>query len=79
MQQVAFTRKQKGPAPLSELATHATDLQLAARYGVNRSTVWRWTQHGKFPQPVKLSAGCTRWKLAEVEAWERSRGEGGQQ
>jgi predicted DNA-binding transcriptional regulator AlpA len=25
---------------------------------------------GKFPKPVKLSAGITAWRLEEIEAWE---------
>lgn len=40
---------------------------LAARYDVSPSTIWRWVAAKRFPQPVQLSPGCTRWKLAEVE------------
>ena len=47
---------------------------VAQRYGVSRATVWRWAQHDKFPKPVKLSPGCTRWKLSDVEAWEAKQG-----
>ncbi|WP_386167200.1 helix-turn-helix transcriptional regulator [Sulfitobacter pontiacus] len=51
--------------------TYLSDLQLAARYGVNRITIWRWHRtNNKFPRAVTLSAGCTRWKLSEIEAWE---------
>lgn len=47
------------------------DTQIAARFGVHRSTVWRWANTDPtFPQPVKLSSACTRWKLADIEAWE---------
>ncbi len=53
--------------------TYISDLQLAARYGIHRTTPWRWAQEGKFPKPVKLTAGCSRWKLSEVEAWEAAR------
>ncbi|TKW67168.1 MAG: AlpA family phage regulatory protein [Paracoccus denitrificans] len=28
-----------------------------------------------FPQPVKLTPGCTRWKLSEIEAWEAAKAE----
>jgi predicted DNA-binding transcriptional regulator AlpA len=51
-----------------------TDAQLADRFGVTVPTVWRW--HAKdptFPRAVKLSTGTTRWKLSEIEAWEKSR------
>lgn len=54
--------------------TYLSDTQLSARYGVHRTTPWRWakTRHD-FPQPVILTPGCTRWKLSEIEAWEASK------
>ena len=48
------------------------DKYLSARYGVSRNTVWRWTELGKLPRPIKFSHGCTRWNLAEVEAREQA-------
>lgn len=53
--------------------SYLSDLQVAARYSVHRATPWRWAQDGKFPKPVSLSPGCTRWKLSEIEAWEAAR------
>lgn len=54
--------------------TYLTDTQLAARFGVHRTTPWRWAQtNPSFPKPVNLSPGCTRWRLADVEAWEERR------
>lgn len=47
-----------------------SDKYLAARYEVARATVWRWVREGKFPAPVKIGSNCTRWRLADVEAWE---------
>lgn len=41
--------------------------QLAERYGIDKSTVWRWAQRQILPAPVKLSEQCTRWKLEEIE------------
>ncbi len=58
--------------------TYLTDLQTAQRYGVHRSTPWRWARDKiEFPKPVRLSSRCTRWKLSELEAWESSRATGG--
>lgn len=38
--------------------------QIAARYDVHPSTVWRWAKADpNFPQPVTLTPGCTRWRL----------------
>ncbi len=53
---------------------YLSDVQLAARYGVHRSTPWRWCKSDPtFPRPVKLTPGCTRWKLSEIEAWETAK------
>lgn len=51
-----------------------SDKQVAARYGVSRPTIWGWLRKDPtFPKPVPLSPGCTRWKLAEIEAWEAAK------
>jgi prophage regulatory protein len=51
-----------------------SDQQIAARYGLkSRETAWLWARKGIFPQPIKLSPGCTRWKLADLEAWEATK------
>lgn len=56
--------------------TYLSDLQLAARYSVNRITIWRWQRTNQsFPRSVTLSPGCTRWKLSEIEAWEAAQAE----
>ena len=52
---------------------YLSDKQLADRFSVTRPTVWRWHRtDASFPRAVNLSPGCTRWKLAEIEAWEQS-------
>lgn len=48
------------------------DTDLAKRYSVDRTAIWRWCRNRAFPQPVKLSPGCSRWNLLDVEAWEES-------
>jgi len=57
-----------------------SDTAVSNRYGVSRSTIWRWTEQQRFPEPIKLSPGCTRWRLDDLEMWESSkqanRGEG---
>lgn len=56
--------------------TYLRDTDLATRYGVSRTTVWRW-QRERFdmPRPMRLSPGCTRWRLSELEAWEATKAE----
>jgi len=53
-----------------ENAAYVSDNDLAAHFGVNRATIWGWVNRNGFPAPVKLSPQLTRWKLADVEAWE---------
>jgi prophage regulatory protein len=48
-----------------------SDKQVAKRYSVSRQTPWGWLKKvANFPKPVSLSAGCTRWRLADLETWE---------
>lgn len=55
---------QKQPKPPPRV--WASDAQLAEIYSVSRATIWRWTAAGRLPRPVKLSPGCTRWKLSDI-------------
>lgn len=49
--------------------------QVAARYGLtSEKTSWRWAKADPaFPKPVKLTARCVRWRLADLETWERAK------
>ena len=54
--------------------TSLTDAQVAARYGVHRSTPRRWSKTDPdFPKPITLSPGCTRWNCSDLEVWEASK------
>jgi len=46
------------------------DVDLAERYRVDRTAIWRWARKGDFPAPVRLSPGCTRWRFSDVVDWE---------
>jgi predicted DNA-binding transcriptional regulator AlpA len=35
---------------------------------LHAATVYRHIRAGRIPAPVKISAGCSRWSLAECEA-----------
>lgn len=54
---------------------YAADTDLAIHFGVSRATIWRWTNETGFPSPVKLSPQITRWRWADVEAWEAMQSE----
>lgn len=70
------TLSQAQPRGRNETAkpeTFVSDQQLAARYGIHRTTPWRWISTRQFPKPVSLTPGCTRWRLSDIEAWEAQR------
>lgn len=53
--------------------TYLSDRKVAALYGVHHLTVRRWVKSDPtFPKPVRLSPGTVRWKLTELQAWERA-------
>lgn len=54
---------------------YVSDRDLAARYNIARPSLWRWVRQNDFPPPVRLSAGCTRWRIEQVESWEATRAE----
>ena len=54
------------------IRTYLTVKQIATRYSVSVPTVWRWSRGGQFPRAIKLGPNCTRWRLADLEAWESS-------
>lgn len=49
---------------------YLSDKLLAERFSVSRATIWRWTSENKLPKPIKLATGTTRWRLADIEAFE---------
>lgn len=50
-----------------------SDRDLANRYSIGRTTVWRWLADGRLPPPVQLTPGTTRWRLIDIEAFEAKR------
>lgn len=43
---------------------------VAKRYAVSVNSIWRWKREGDFPRPKKIGQRSTRWRLADLEAWE---------
>ena len=53
---------------------YLSDKQVADRYGVTRTSIWRWLRTlDDFPDPIKLSEGCSRWSLLSLLNWEQKR------
>jgi len=46
-------------------------IEVSMRCKVSRATIWRWVKEGRFPQPVKLSPGTTRWREEDLQAFEK--------
>lgn len=40
--------------------------------GLAKSTIWAYVKKGKFPQPIKLSARVTVWRLSDIRKWMES-------
>ncbi|WP_348827424.1 AlpA family phage regulatory protein [Halomonas sp. RT37] len=52
--------------------TFLTVRQVAERHAVSVPTVWRWArERADFPKPQRLGPAATRWRLADLEAWEK--------
>jgi predicted DNA-binding transcriptional regulator AlpA len=49
------------------------DKQLAARYSVSRTTIWRWVEDGILPPPVQISPGTTRWNGEAIDQLDAER------
>lgn len=45
--------------------------RVARRYGLSKSTIWERLRRDEFPEPLRLGTKCTRWRLADLVAWER--------
>ncbi|NML61852.1 AlpA family phage regulatory protein [Massilia sp. RP-1-19] len=38
------------------------------------TTLWRMVAAGTFPKPIKLSPGCTAWRVEDIREWMAQRG-----
>jgi prophage regulatory protein len=43
---------------------------------ISSATFWAWVKAGKAPKPIKLSAGVTVWRRADILAFAESLAEG---
>jgi prophage regulatory protein len=57
---------------MSNTTPFLRDIEVAIRYNISRSTIWRWVKNGRFPKPIKLGVGSTRWRFSDLETWEQS-------
>jgi len=43
--------------------------ELLERIPLDRSTIWRMVQEGRFPPPIKLTRSRIGWRWSSVAAW----------
>jgi prophage regulatory protein len=43
--------------------------QLAAKLGINTTTLWRWRKNDQIPAPIKLSNRLIGWRESTIEEW----------
>jgi predicted DNA-binding transcriptional regulator AlpA len=69
-------RKRRAPAPA--ICPHCgqrhderilTTSEVLARIPINRSTLWRMSQSGRFPPPIQISPARVGWRLSAVLDW----------
>jgi prophage regulatory protein len=56
------------PTALLKMAT------VVAVTGLCRANIYRKVARSEFPQPVRLSNRCTRWRAGDVAAWAAAQG-----
>jgi prophage regulatory protein len=37
--------------------------------GKSRSTLWRWSKAGRFPNPIRIGPNSVAWRESEVMRW----------
>ena len=60
-------------APTKPIGRYVSADELAARLGVSRMTVWRWSRDGHLPAPLALGPNRIAWRESEIVAWEAAR------
>lgn len=64
-------RKRKSDS--SDLGVLLLDVkQVAELLNIGVSTVWALVKVGRFPEPIRLTSRCSRWKRSDVVAWSKT-------
>ena len=57
-------------------ATYLPGKKVRQRYDIGHTTLYDWVKKTDFPKPYKLGPKLSRWKLSELEEWEKKNREG---
>jgi len=52
-----------------------TRAEVAAKVGVHKQTIWRWSKQKLFPAPVQIGPKTWRWLEEDVDNWLTSKKE----
>ena len=54
----------------SDLVNEAAACRIigGGRFPIHRSTLWRGIAAGRYPKPIKVSAGSNRWRVRDLRA-----------
>jgi hypothetical protein len=63
-----FTFNRNSRSPSTEISVHVEPKWVFTIDRNTHSTWWAWVKAGKAPAPVKISAGVTCWRKADVLA-----------
>jgi len=51
---------------------------VCALTGLGKSTVFKLTKIGDFPQPIRRGLRCTRWRAGDLTQWLKAQAQGAQ-
>lgn len=67
-------RKDWTPMTSTTINQLLTTREVCDMLRIGKTTLWRWSRRGDFPQPVKLGHS-TRWRQADIQAMLNQSGE----
>ncbi len=66
----ASLKSKTQPATANDQTSLMVEVKEFARLiDVSPATLWRMRSASKLPPAVKLSAGCVRWRRADIQRW----------
>lgn len=55
---------------LNEAHPYLTEKEVAVHFNVSPDSIRRWIRQGKFPKPLRIGTGTSRWRRKDIEAYE---------
>lgn len=66
---IASNSSHTEPAHVAQLKGLLKLKHVIVATGLSKSSVYALLKDKKFPEPVRLGARCTRWRMADIQAW----------